>query len=167
MYYDWFITLVPTFCPSLTAVNSFLSINWSFTSSSITLRNPALVCGFSRPGLAPPAWLQFQPGPARSKEKNFQLGPSPARMKDWNLGPSPTRPKREIEISARARPDLKRNAKFWPGQFFFLFHPRQLGLSDFKTGPFSYFHIINVFFCCWFFFPQIIKTTELVLNPFS
>ena len=82
------------------------------------------------------------------------------------------RPERETEISARARPGPKGKLKFrpepgpvwnkikilaraWPGQFFFRFHPRQLGLSDFKT--FSCLHIINVFFCCWFIFPQIIK----------
>ena len=44
---------------------------------------------------------------------------------NWNLGAS------------SARPSPKK-LKFWPGQFFFpVFGLDRLGLSDFKTGPFS------------------------------
>ena len=58
-------------------------------------------------------------------------------------------------MSARAgffSPGTAQNKEknFGPGLarpiFFFLFRPRQLGLKDFKTGPFSCLHVINVFF---------------------
>ena len=118
----------------------------------------------------------------------FQSGPGPARMATISA-----RPEREIKLSAPARPGPKEKLKFRtepgpkgnlkfrpePGPprnkiqnfarpiFFFRFRPRKLGLSDFKTAPFSCLHIINIFFCCWFIFPQIIKTTDIVLTAFS
>ena len=121
---------------------------------------------FSDRSLPGPHGYNLGPAWPEVKKKNF----GPAWKRIWSLGPRLARPEIEIEILARAWPDLKRNTKLHPGpagQIFFRFRPRQLGLSDFKTSPFSCLHIINVFFCWWFIFPQIIKTTDLVLITFS
>ena len=86
--------------------------------------------------------------PVRSKEKilarpgtkeklKFRSEPGPAQKGNGNFGPSLAWPETKYKILAQAR----------PGQFFFRFRPRQLGLSDFKTSLFSCLHIINVFFC--------------------
>ena len=80
------------------------------------------------------------------------------------------RPEREIKISSRVRLGQKQNTKFWPKSarlfFFSNLGPDRLGLSDFKTGPFSCSRIINEFFCWWYIFLQFINTTDLVLTSF-
>ena len=88
------------------------------------------------------ATISARPGPARSKEKKFSPGA-------------------KERLKFKSNPDLTR-----PDQFFFRFRPRQRGLSDFKTGPFSCLYIITDFFADEFF-PEIIKTTDLVLIAFS
>ena len=93
----------------------------------------------------PDFFVRAQPGP-----HGYNLGPvrpevkirpehGLARKRNRNLGPSSTQSEREIEISARARPETKYkiSARAQPGNFFFRFRPRQLGLSDFKANPFS------------------------------
>ena len=92
-----------------------------------------------RPG--PKEELKFRPRPGPKGKLKYRPKSDPARNIIKNFGPS--------------------------SFFFFRFHPRQLGLCDFKTGPFSCLCIINVFFCYWFIFLQIIKTTNLVLIAFS
>ena len=112
----------------------------------------------------------FQTGPGPRKRKKIS-----ARKRNWNLGPSPARPGPKGKMKFRPEPDPTWNEiqNFGPGParpgecFFFRFRPRQLSLSDFETSPFSCLHILNVFFCWWFFFPQIIKTTDFVLIAFS
>ena len=95
--------------------------------------------------------------PCPKEKLKFRSKPGMVWKGNCNFGPSPTRPGTKLKILARAQ----------PRQFFFQFRSRQLGLIDFKTNPFSCLHIINVFFCCWFIFPQIIKTNDLVLIAFS
>ena len=104
---------------------------------------------------ARPAWLQYRPrlqygyniGP--KQKLKFRSEPGQAQKGNCNFGPSPARPETKYKILARDRPG--------PEIFFFRFRPRQLGLSDFKTGPFSTLHIINVFFVDDLFFRKLLK----------
>ena len=93
-------------------------------------------------------------GPALPEVKKKNLGP--ARKRNWNLRPSPARPERRIEISARVRPRPAQPETKYKilarANFFFQFRTRQLCLSDFKTGPFSCLHTINVFFLLLIYF---------------
>ena len=118
-------------------------------------------------GLHGPDYL----GPCPVRPAWLQSGLGPARKMNWNFCPR----------SARLSP--KRYAKLWPGSGpkqndtqcfgpdparsrFFRFWLGPLVFSDFKTGPFSCFHLIKDFFYWWFIFLQFIKTSDFVLTAF-